>query len=120
MVFAPQLLKNNIDQTSLLQIGKTTKSCFFGDLSPTSAEIDVVKQNATEADVLFICSYNAWRNPSQITLIQSLIDTGKPVVLMAMRDPLDSSLFSAAHLIFSAFSPTVPSIQAICDQLKRR
>lgn len=118
VVFAPELLKGNIDQTSLLEMGKTASSCFFNNLNPSSAEIDTAKQSAEGADVLFICSYNAWKNPPQIALIQSLIDTGKPVVLLVMRDPLDASLFPAAHLIFNTFSPTALSIQAICNQLE--
>ncbi len=64
-----------------------------------------------------ICSYNAWKNPSQITLIQTLIDTGKPVILISTRDPLDAALLSDADLVSTSLSPTVPSIQAICDQL---
>ncbi|MBX9744010.1 MAG: glycoside hydrolase family 3 protein [Chlamydiales bacterium] len=119
MVFAPHLLKDSIDQTSLLQMGKATNSWFFGNLSPSSVDIATAKQNAAESDVLLVCSYNAWRNPSQVTLIQTLIDTGKPVILISMRDPLDASLFPEANLIFNTFSPTAPSIQAICNQLER-
>lgn len=119
MVLAPQLLKANIEQTSLLQIGKTTSCCYFGGLTPSDEDMAIAKQKAEEADVLFLCSYNAWRNPSQENLIQSLIDTGKPVVLMPMRDPIDASLFPKAHLIFKTFSPTVPSIQAICNKLEK-
>lgn len=117
MVFAPQLLKDNINQTSLLQIGKTTNPWFFDSLSPSSSDIARAKQNLEEADVLLICSYNAWKNPSQITLIQTLIDTGKPVILISTRDPLDATLFPDADLVFTSFSPTAPSIQAVCDQL---
>ena len=120
MVCAPQLLKDNIDQTSLLQMGKTTKSCFFDSLSPSSVDIASAKQNVADADVLLICSYNAWRNPSQVSLIQTLIDTAKPVILISTRDPLDASLFPAAHLVFNTFSPTAPSIQAVCNQLEKR
>ena len=120
VVFAPQLLRDNINQTSLLKIGKTTSAQFFNSISFSSNEIDVAKQNAGEADVLFVCSYNAWKNPSQITFIQSLIDIGKPVVLLVMRDPLDASLFPNAHSIFTTFSPSVPSIQALCDAFKPR
>lgn len=118
VVFAPQPLKNNIDETSLLRIGSSTNSYFFG-LNPSSVEIDTAKQRAGNADVLFVCSYNAWKNPSQGTLVQSLIDTRKPVVLVVTRDPLDASLFPEAGLVFRTFSPTPPSIQAVCDELKR-
>lgn len=116
-VFAPQLLKNNIHQTNILKIGKTTNLYLFSSVNPSNVEITIAKQNAAEAEVLFICSYNAWKHLSQITLIQSLIDTGKPVFLMVMRDPIDSSLFPEAHCIFNTFSPTALSMEAICNQI---
>ncbi len=118
VVFAPQLLKSNIDETSLLRIGRSTNSCFF-NLNPSSVEIETAKQCAKEADVLFICSYNAWKNPSQTILIQTLINTKKPVVLIVARDPLDALLFTEADLIFRTFSPAAPSIQSVCDQLQK-
>jgi beta-N-acetylhexosaminidase len=101
-------------------MGKTTQSFFFSNLSPSNAEIEVAIQHAEKADVLLLCSYNAWKNPSQITLIQSLLDTGKPSVILVMRDPLDASLFPKANLIFNTFSPTPPSIQAVCDRLNKQ
>lgn len=116
-VIAPQLLQNDINQTTLLKIGKSTDPFFFSNLSPSQDEIETAKQHARTADVLFICSYDAWKNPSQITLIHSLLDMGKPTVLLIMRDPLDASLFPTANLVFKTFSPTSPSIQAVCDRL---
>jgi hypothetical protein len=56
---------------------------------------------------------------SLITLVQSLLDMGKPTVLLIMRDPLDASLFPTANLVFKTFSPTPPSIQAVYDQLRK-
>lgn len=116
-VFAPQILQTHIEQTTLLKLGKSTDSYFFNNLSPSKDEIETAQQYAREADILVICSYNAWINASQATLIQLLLETGKPVVLLVTRDPLDASLFPTASLIFNTFSPTSPSIQAVCDQL---
>lgn len=113
-VFAPQLLQDSLDQTTLLK----ATSCYFKGLSPTEDEIEAAKQAATTADVIFICSYNAWKNPSQITLIQALLDLKKPTVLVVTRDPLDALLFPQANLVFKTFSPTPLSIQAVCESLK--
>jgi hypothetical protein len=66
------------------------------------------------------CSYNAWKNPSQVALFQTLLETGKPVILFALRDPLDSALFHKAHVNVTTFSPTAPSIQAGCDRLNSK
>lgn len=120
LVVAPQLLHDSIHQTSLLSIGKTTTARFFSSLHPSYEEVEAAKQHAETADVLLVCSYNAWKNPSQEILIQALLDTGKPLILLVMRDPLDADLFPKAKLILNTFSPTVVSIQAASDQLSEK
>jgi beta-N-acetylhexosaminidase len=116
-LFAPQLLRESIEQTSLLKIGKSTDATFSSGLEPSKEEMEAAKAQAESADVLLVCSYNAWKNPAQEKLIQSLLSLGKPVILLCVRDPLDASLFPKANLMFNTFSPTSVSIQAVCDQL---
>lgn len=116
-VFAPQLVHGSIQKTSLLQLGKTTNSCFFTSLNPANEEIEKAIIAAESSEVLVVCSYNAWKNESQIALIQSLLKTKKPLVLIVLRDPLDASLFPDAEFIFNTFSPSALSIQAVCDRL---
>lgn len=116
-VFAPQLVREEIEKTSLLEMGKQTNPYFFSSLSPTEKEINEALQIAESSDVLLACSYNAWKNPSQIHFIQSLIKTNKPLILVILRDSQDASLFPNANLIFITFNPTAPSIQAVCEQL---
>ncbi len=119
LLIAPEILRTNLEKTSLFRIGKSIDAYFFNTLSPTNDEIDLAKKQATSADVIVICSYNAWKNRSAIGLTQSLLNTSKPVIILSVRDPLDSSLFPDADLIFTSFSPTLPSLEAICDQLKK-
>jgi beta-N-acetylhexosaminidase len=119
-IVAPGILQTGLLNTSLFKIGKSVDSYFFNHLNPSSAEVDAVKKQAEAADVMIVCSYNAWKNPSAITLTQSLLGTTKPVIVLSLRDPLDSSLFSDADLVFTSFSPTVPSLQAICDHLAEK
>ncbi len=110
-VFAPELLKETIAQTSLLSIGKETEATFFSGLNPQIPEIK-------PADIYVMCSYNAWKNPQQQDLVHALLAKGKPVILLALRDPTDAALFPEARVIFTTFSPTAPSIQAVCDLCK--
>lgn len=118
-VLAPQLIKNNILNTSLLSVGRTTDSFFFNSLNPSGSECARARAQAVHADAIIVCSYNAWRNPTQAALIKSLLDMGKPLILVTLRDPLDASLFPQADVIINAFSPTTPSIQAICEELQK-
>ena len=116
-VVAPDILQSSIDNTSLSEIGKSTDFYFFNGLNPSNVEIEAVKKQAEAADLVMVCSYNAWKNPSAIAMTECLLGMGKPLILLSLRDPLDAALFSSASLVFKSFSPTVPSIQAICDQL---
>lgn len=118
-VFAPQIISETIQETSLLKLGKETLSLFLG-LNPSEEEITIAKKNALASEVIVFCSYNAWKNPSQAALIQALLEIGKPVILFTVRDPLDSSLFPKVHVSITTFSPTAASIQAACDRLKNK
>jgi hypothetical protein len=119
-IVAPGILQASLQNTSLFKIGKSVDSYFFNSLNPSSAEVEAVKKQAEAADVLIVCSYNAWKNPSAIALTQFLLGTAKPVIVLSLRDPLDASLFSDADLVFTSFSPTLPSLQAICNQLTEK
>jgi beta-N-acetylhexosaminidase len=119
-IVAPGILQDSLRSTSMFTLGKTVDSFFYAGLNPSSAEVDAVKRHAEGADVVIVCSYNAWRNPSAAALTRALIETEKPVIVLSLRDPLDAALFSDADVVFTSFSPTVPSIQAICDQLTEK
>ena len=119
-VVAPEFLQSTLYNTSFLKIGKSTDSYFFKNLNPLNSEIESAEKHAKASDVIIVCSYNAWQNPSAIALTEHLLSMGKPLILLSLRDPLDADLFSNANLIFKSFSPTEPSIQAICDQLREK
>lgn len=116
-IVAPGILQTSLQNTSLFKMGKSADFYFFNSLRPSSAEVEAVKKRVEAADVVIVCSYNAWKNPPAVALTQSLLETEKPVIVLSLRDPLDAALFSDADLVFTSFSPSVPSIQAICDQL---
>lgn len=117
-VFAPSTLQDTIQQTGLLQIGQTTTPYYYNGLNPAESELSAAEAVAKKADQVMICTYNAWKNPNQIKLINRLIELGKPTTLIVLRDPLDAALFPKANTIISTFSPTVPSIQAAVVQLQ--
>lgn len=118
-VFAPLIMKDHIEHTSLLNLGRKTAILFFNGLSPTEEEIHKANLMAEKSDILIFFSYNAWKNSSQIALFQALSSSNrkKSLVAISLRDPLDSNFFSQADLILTTFSPTFPSIQAACERL---
>ncbi len=119
-VFAPKIMQATIEETNLLNIGKSTDSFFFSSLCPSKDEIEIAKEQTQDAEILLIFSYNAWKNRSQEILIQSLLEIGKKTILVVARDPLDEALFHRADLIFTTFSPSLPSLQAVCDELSKK
>lgn len=113
-LFAPSILQKNLSKLSFFQEGSSQIS-FFCQMSPSQEEIEESTKRALDADVLFVCSYNAWKNPSQILWIESLMSMGKPVVLWVTRDPLDATLFPMAAETVLLHSPTFFSLQAARD-----
>lgn len=116
-LFAPDLMKDSIYQTSLTQLGKETYPLFFSSLNPTEEEVQTAYELADQADILIFCSYDAWKHNGQAVLIESLLNHEKPFVLISLRDPFDATLFPQADHILITFSPTPPSIQAAADEL---
>jgi beta-N-acetylhexosaminidase len=115
-VFAPQAIQGSVQQTSLVKTGKETSAFFFESLNPSESDRAAIKEYAKSADVIVFCSYNSWKNAAQASVINSLLDLDKPVILFAVRDPQDAILYPKASVILTTFSPTAPAIQAACDQ----
>lgn len=114
VVMAPEMVRENVNQTSLMKLGGENVSLFFNGLNPTAKEVQEAMERAQEADCILFCAYNAWKNPSQEALVHSLCELNKPVIVMVLRDPLDAVLFPHAALILTTFGPTAPSIRAAC------
>ena len=114
-VFAPKLLGNTIKETQLSSLGKKTCGFLFETLSPSPDEHDSILEQAKKVDLCIFCSYNAWKNPAQKALVQSLLVMKKPVIIIASRDPLDTTLFHKGSYVISTFSPTQPSMQAASE-----
>ncbi|MES2198558.1 MAG: glycoside hydrolase family 3 protein [Chlamydiota bacterium] len=117
-ILAPTILEDALKETPLLHLGKKTESLFFTGLNPTDLESKAACEIANQADLIIFCSYNAWKNPAQESLLASLSLLKKPFIFLIVRDPLDESLHSTADLIIKTYSPAVSSIKAACEELK--
>lgn len=119
-LFAPVVVRDNLCPTPLPHMGKENTAQFFIGLNPTDKEAKAAQAVAKNADVLVFCSYNAWKNSSQAALITSLLQLGKPMILVALRDPLDGALFPQANLVLMTYSPSTPSIIAVYEKLMEK
>ncbi len=84
----------------------------------TAAEIEAAVQSTKEAEVIFVCTSNAWKNARQQQLVNALLATKKPVTLVCLRDPQDADLFPEAHQVICTFSPTEIALEAVLQVLQ--
>ncbi len=115
ILFFPQILKREIEQTSFPQISNDS---FFFTLNPSQDEYRQAQKIIKTASSFICFCYDAWKYPEQIRLIQSILDTKKPVILIHLKDPIDAQLFPNADLMITTFSPTLVSIKAAYEKIK--
>ncbi|MDR2539854.1 MAG: beta-N-acetylhexosaminidase [Chlamydiales bacterium] len=115
VLLAPKILKTDIEQTRFSQI---TNHCLFFNLNPSQDEYEKAQELVQKASSFVCFCYDAWKNPQQITLIQSLLKTKKPLVLLSVKDPIDAHVFIDADVLITTFSPTVASIKAAYEKIQ--
>ena len=111
-VVAPEVVNTASQNSSLMQLGKEIRSFFFKNLNPEEEELKKAQILTEWADVIIACSYNAWKNESQLRFLESLQKLGKPVFIIALRDPQDAEKLSAGSFVIATYSPTSYSIEA--------
>ncbi len=104
-IILPQFLRQTLEGTSLSTI-ENSHVVSFGEKVPEGV------------DVLIVCSYNAHADPIQQEQILTLIELGKPVNLVVLRNPQDEELFAKATRVIKTFSPSKPSFDAVGNFLK--
>jgi beta-N-acetylhexosaminidase len=116
-LIAPQALCAAVQQVPFLQLGASVEACFFPGLDPTIDEQGRIVARAQEKEVTIILSSNAWKHPQQECLIQSILNTWRPLLLAATRDPTDLDLFPCARRRYALYSPTLPALEVLCSRL---
>jgi beta-N-acetylhexosaminidase len=81
-------------------------------LSPTDAQIETAASKAAQSDLVVVTTNKAWSNSRQQTLVQRLLGTGTPVVVLAVRDPYDIAHFTEAPTYLATYSYAAPSLRA--------
>jgi beta-N-acetylhexosaminidase len=92
--------------------GATTTTYETG-VSPTDTRIATATSLAQQNDLIVVTTNRAWSNTRQRTLVQQLIDTGKPVIVVAVRDPYDIAHLPAAETYLATYSYAEASLEAV-------
>ncbi|GAB3799122.1 glycoside hydrolase family 3 protein [Virgibacillus kimchii] len=85
--------------------------------SPTEAEIVEAGEQAADADKVIVTTYTANTNAAQQDLVQAMVDTDKPVIAAAMRNPYDLMEFPEVDAYLNAYSYLDVSTNAMANAL---
>jgi beta-N-acetylhexosaminidase len=89
-----------------------TPEVFETGTAPNSATISEAVARANANDLVVVVTSNASGSASQRNLVNALIDTGKPVVLVAARNPYDIASLTRVQTNVATYSWTRPSMYA--------
>ncbi|WP_084338861.1 glycoside hydrolase family 3 protein [Actinomadura oligospora] len=113
--------------TLATEIGKygATADAHDTGLSPTPAAIASAAAAARAHDLTVVVTNRAWdtktdtghNGPGQSDLVKALIATGKPVVVVAVRDAYDINAFPTAPAYLATFSYTADALHAAAATL---
>jgi beta-N-acetylhexosaminidase len=94
-------------------------------LAPGQTAIDQAVAAARDSDLVVAVTNRAWdvtegtphNGPGQMNLVKALIATGKPVVVIAARDPYDIAYFTEAQTYLATFSYTAEALRSLAKVL---
>ena len=85
--------------------------------SPNQAAIDAAVAAAQQSDDVVVTTDNAWGDPTQQALVQQLLATGKPIIVVAVGGPYDLAYFPSAPTFVAAYGYQPPTLTAVADDL---
>jgi beta-N-acetylhexosaminidase len=84
--------------------------------SPEPAQIAEAVAAAQQSDVVFVSTFNAWTpGTSQVSLVDALLATGKPVVVTAVGTPYDVAYLPGAPTFITSLDYQPPSLEAMVE-----
>jgi beta-N-acetylhexosaminidase len=85
--------------------------------SPNDATIATAVSEAQASDQVVVATNKAWTSAGQQKLVTQLLATGKPVVVVAVRDPYDIAYFTDAPTYLATYSTTAISVESLARVL---
>jgi beta-N-acetylhexosaminidase len=84
---------------------------------PTDPDVAVVLERAGRYDAIVVGTISATPGSRQAELVDRLLDTGRPVVTVAMRTPWDLAAYPRAKTHVCTYSILPESMAALADAL---
>ncbi|MBC6456713.1 glycoside hydrolase family 3 protein [Actinomadura sp. HBU206391] len=103
-------------------------SVYETGISPSQATIGQAVTRAGANDLVVVVTNRAWdiaeskpgephNGPGQMNLTKALVATGKPVIVVAARDPYDIGYFTEASTFLATFSYTGHALESVARVL---
>ena len=86
---------------------------FIVPYAPAEKDISAVVQQLKQYDLIIVGTLNAYNQPGQQTLVQEILKTGIPTVVVALRLPYDLAAFPEAPTYVCTYSILEPSMRAL-------
>ncbi|POX56135.1 beta-N-acetylhexosaminidase [Streptomyces sp. Ru71] len=96
---------------ALTELGFTATALSTGT-APSAATIDRAVAAAADADAVVVGTYNVTASSSQRTLVRRLLETGRPVVAVAVRNPYDVAQLPDVRAYLASYSWTDVELRA--------
>jgi beta-N-acetylhexosaminidase len=94
-----------------------TATAFNTGTAPNDATIASAVAQAQASDQVVVATNKAWTSAGQQKLVKQLVATGKPVVVVAVRDPYDIAYFTEAPTYLATYSTTAISMESLARVL---
>ncbi|MFC8565139.1 glycoside hydrolase family 3 protein [Streptomyces sp. NPDC057245] len=96
---------------ALAELGFTATALSTGT-APSAAVVERAVAAAGDADAVVVATYDVTADSGQRTLVARLLETGKPVVAVAVRNPYDVAQLPGVPAVLAAYSWTDVEVRA--------
>ncbi|MFI9241941.1 glycoside hydrolase family 3 protein [Streptomyces sp. NPDC053086] len=96
---------------ALTELGFTATALSTGT-APSAATVDKAVTAARDADAVIVATYNVTANNSQQMLVERLVAMGKPVAVVAIRNPYDVAQLPSAKACLATYCWTDVELRA--------
>ncbi|HET9649321.1 MAG TPA: glycoside hydrolase family 3 N-terminal domain-containing protein [Microlunatus sp.] len=97
--------------TGLAQHGRSVGSVVTG-MAPSTATIAAAVQQALGKDWIVVTTCSAWKDSGQRALVAALQATGKPVLVVGLRDAYDIASLDGVGSYLATYSSTAVAIES--------
>lgn len=106
---AEKVLVTGFGQTTTATLGQLlsahglTPQILETGFTPTRKMIARAEAAAEQSDLVVVATFNGWSAPSQLQLVNRLLATGKPVVVVAVGTPYDVAYLPGAQTFIAGY-----------------